>query len=157
MRPKPKYFILDVDGVMTTGQFFYSEDGKRYKAFGPHDSDGLKMVRDYMEIRFITADKRGFEISRKRIVEDMGYPLELVSEEARMTFFETEVDAGCTIFMGDGYHDVPVLKKCMVGIAPADARKEARKAADFVTDSKAGEGAVLDACIYLKEEYFEPR
>ena len=41
---KPKYFILDVDGVMTTGQFFYSKDGKIYKVFGPHDSDGLKIL-----------------------------------------------------------------------------------------------------------------
>ena len=34
-------FLLDVDGVMTTGQFLYSKDGKDYKVFGPHDSDGL--------------------------------------------------------------------------------------------------------------------
>lgn len=157
MRGKPKYFVLDVDGVMTTGQFFYSENGKLYKVFGPHDSDGLKMLRDHLEIRFITADKRGFEISRKRIVEDMGYRLDLVSEETRMAFFETEVKAEETIFMGDGYHDVPALRNCMVGIAPANARKEAREAADFVTESRAGEGAVLDACLYIKDTYCEPR
>ena len=31
---KPKYFILDVDGVMTTGQFFYSKDGKIFSNGG---------------------------------------------------------------------------------------------------------------------------
>ena len=31
---KPKYLIIDVDGVMTTGQFFYSEKGKVFKVFG---------------------------------------------------------------------------------------------------------------------------
>ena len=32
--------IIDIDGVMTTGQFLYSEKGKAFKVFGPHDSDG---------------------------------------------------------------------------------------------------------------------
>ena len=30
----PKEFILDVDGVMTTGNFIYSEKGKVMKIFG---------------------------------------------------------------------------------------------------------------------------
>ena len=36
-----KNFILDVDGVMTTGQFFYTAGGKVMKVFGPDDSDAL--------------------------------------------------------------------------------------------------------------------
>ena len=32
---KPKVFILDVDGVMTTGHFIYTKDGKSMKIFGP--------------------------------------------------------------------------------------------------------------------------
>ena len=39
-----KALILDVDGVMTTGQFLYNADGKAYKIFGPDDSDGLKLI-----------------------------------------------------------------------------------------------------------------
>ena len=38
--------IIDIDGVMTTGQFFYSEKGKVLKVFGPHDADGLKMIKN---------------------------------------------------------------------------------------------------------------
>ena len=38
-------FVVDVDGVMTTGQFLYSKLGKEYKIFGPHDNDGLKMLK----------------------------------------------------------------------------------------------------------------
>ena len=81
-------FLLDVDGVMTTGQFHYSKDGKEYKVFGPHDSDGLKLLRDKISIRFITADERGFPISKKRIVDDMGFELELVSEQERFEYIK---------------------------------------------------------------------
>ena len=42
---KPKVFILDVDGVMTTGQILYSENGKTMKVFGPDDHDGLSLLK----------------------------------------------------------------------------------------------------------------
>ena len=41
----PKILIIDVDGVMTTGQFIYSKYGKEYKIFGPHDTDGLDILK----------------------------------------------------------------------------------------------------------------
>ena len=31
MKKIPNIFILDIDGVMTTGQFLYSKNGKEYK------------------------------------------------------------------------------------------------------------------------------
>ena len=85
-----KKFFLDVDGVLSTGQFIYSEGGKMFKVFGPHDSDGLKMINEFIEIRFISADKRGFEISKKR-VEDMGYEIDLVGESEREEYLLEKV------------------------------------------------------------------
>ena len=82
----PKVFILDVDGVMTTGHFLYSQDGKEYKVFGSHDNDGLKLLNDKVNLQFITADKRGFPITKKRIVDDMGFELDLVSEHDRFEY-----------------------------------------------------------------------
>lgn len=144
-----KYFVLDVDGVMTTGQFIYTADGKVAKIFGPHDADGLKLVKNLIDIQFITADHRGFEITKKRIVDDMGFKLTLVTEAERFDYVRT-LGFEQTVFMGDGYYDAPVLKACALGICPSSARIEAIRCANFVTPSKAGDGAVLDACIYLK-------
>ena len=61
---KPKNFILDVDGVLTTGQFLYDENGKKFKIFGPDDSDALNILKKYINIVFVSADKRGFKISK---------------------------------------------------------------------------------------------
>lgn len=148
-------FILDVDGVMTTGQFLYSKDGKSYKVFGPHDSDGLKLLMNLVNIRFVTADRRGFEISKRRIVDDLGFDLALVSEAERYQYIETNYGLKNSIYMGDGFHDAKIIKDCFFGIAPQSARIEARSAAKFVTPSKAGEGAVLDACLFIKEKFFD--
>ena len=43
----PKYFLLDVDGVMTSGKFIYSRKGKIYKEFGPDDSDALNILKNF--------------------------------------------------------------------------------------------------------------
>ena len=147
-------FLLDVDGVMTTGQFLYSEDGKEYKVFGPHDNDGLKLIKDKATIKFITADERGFQITKKRIVDDMEFELELVSEQDRFKYIKENYGFQNLIYMGDGYHDAKILKESMFGIAPNNARKEARAASDYITEANAGEGAVLDACLRIIKEYF---
>ena len=146
-------FIIDVDGVLSTGQFLYSSKGKVYKVFGPHDADGLKMIENKIDIMLITADRRGFPISKKR-AHDMGVSIKLVSEEDRYEFLKKTYGFNHLIYMGDGYFDAKILKECKFGIAPAGARKEARKAAQFVTESKAGEGAVLDACLEIIRRFF---
>ena len=43
-----KYFIIDVDGVLATGQFFYSKEGKIMKVFGPDDNDGLSLLKPFL-------------------------------------------------------------------------------------------------------------
>lgn len=149
-----KTFILDVDGVMTTGQFFYTASGKVMKVFGAHDSDGLKMIRGKIDIRFITADARGFSITKARIVDDMGYPLDLVSESERYEYVK-KFGFHQVAFMGDGFHDAPVIQDVLLGIAPANARAEAKAAAKYVTPSKSAEGAVMDACLYIKDNFME--
>ena len=152
---KKLFFLLDVDGVMTTGQFIYSQKGKVLKIFGPHDADGLKMIRSNIKIEFLTADKRGFEISKKRITDDMGFKLHLVSEKERIRFIEKNYGFKNVIYMGDGIFDAEILKKAKYGIAPRNARTEAKNNSDFVTKSKSAEGAVLDACINIKRKFFK--
>lgn len=142
-------FVLDVDGVMTTGHFIYSLEGKKYKIFGPHDSDGLKRIQKFVNVHFISADKRGFGISKKRIHNDMGFPVTLVTEEGKFDFVKEKFGLKNTIYMGDGLNDVQILRNCKFGIAPANARIEAKKAARFVTRSSAANGAVCDACMEI--------
>ena len=62
-------FVIDVDGVLTTGQFLYSSEGKVMKIFGPDDNEALSLIKPFLKVQFITADKNGYEISKKRIVE----------------------------------------------------------------------------------------
>lgn len=150
----PKNIIIDVDGVLSTGQFIYNQNGKAFKVFGRHDNDGLKIIKNFFSILFITADKKGFKISKKRIVDDMGFKLKLISEFERFEFIKTKYGFNNTIYIGDGIYDSFLLKKCNIGLCPADARVEAKRNSNKVLKSKAGEGAILDASLLIMKKFY---
>lgn len=154
MKNKFTNLVLDVDGVLTTGQFLYTEKGKFAKVFGPHDNDGIKLLRKYMTISAITADKRGFKISEKRVAIDMKLRLDLVSEGDRLTWLKKNFDLKSTIYMGDGIYDAEIFDHIGYSIAPANAFINARQKADFVTKTKSGEGAVAEACLHIMKKFF---
>jgi len=153
---KPRVFIIDVDGVMTTGQFFYSESGKQMKVFGPDDNDGLGLLNPHIEIRFITGDRKGFPISNKRIKEDMNFNLDLVSTIKRIDWIKERYNPEEVIYMGDGIFDHYVMKEVGYSISPANSDKIAKEYADFVTDRSGGDRAVAEACLHIMEKFFTP-
>lgn len=151
-----KNFIIDVDGVMTDGKFFYSKKGKLYKVFGPDDSDALNLIKNTINIHFVSGDKRGFEITRKRIEIDMGFPLDQVSTFDRVKWIAKNYNPKETVYMGDGIFDPLVFRQVCYSIAPQNAFYKTKLEADFVTNSKGGEGAVAEACFHLMEKFFTP-
>ena len=153
---KPTVFILDVDGVLTTGHFLYSREGKIMKVFGPDDNDGLSLLSSSIDIQFVTGDRKGFAISKKRIVDDMNYPLELVSTIRRIEWIRRRFNPKDVIYMGDGIFDHYVMKEVGYSIAPANSDTNAKKYADFVTERSGGDRAVAEACLHILDTFFEP-
>ena len=152
----PKVFILDVDGVLTTGQFFYTSEGKTMKVFGPDDNDGLTLLQEFIEIRFVTGDKKGFQISKKRITDDMGFDLDLVSTIKRVDWIAERYSLDEVIYMGDGIFDHYVMKEVGYGIAPSSADKNAKAFSSYITERMGGDRAVAEAALHILEKFFTP-
>ena len=151
-----KVLILDVDGVMTTGQFLYSEMGKQMKVFGPDDNDGLGLLNPYIEIRFVTGDRKGFRISSKRIKDDMKFKLDLVSTIKRIEWINERYNPKEVIYMGDGIFDHYVMKEVGYSIAPANSDRMAKAYANYVTERSGGDRAVAEACLHIMQKFFTP-
>jgi len=151
-----KVFILDTDGVITTGQFFYTAEGKAMKVFGPDDNDALSLLKPYLETRFVTGDKKGYPISKKRISDDMKFKLDLVSTIHRVEWIKERYNLAEVIYMGDGIFDHYVMQKVGYSIAPANADKLTASQANYVTKRSGGDRAVAEACLHILEEFFEP-
>lgn len=144
-----KFLVTDVDGVLTDGKFTYTPEGKVSKIFGPHDSDGFKLLlSEGVSIKAITADSRGFPISKKRL-DDMGIELFLVKEKDRLEWIKNNTDIDKTAFIGDGLYDIPSMKFCKLSFAPDNALDIAKPHADIVTRSKGGEGVILEVALEI--------
>lgn len=152
---KPKVFVLDIDGVLTDGGFYYTAEGKVMKKFGADDNDALSLLRPYLEIIFVTGDKRGFEISSKRVA-DMHFQLELVSTIKRIDWIKEKYNPQEVIYMGDGIFDHYVMKEVGYSIATADSDSHAKKYACYITERTGGKRAVSEACLHIMEKFFVP-
>lgn len=151
---KKHIIISDVDGCLTDGKFVYTAGGKVAKIFGPHDADGVKLLKKYeCDVQFISADIRGYDITRKRI-DDMHCPLSHITEANRKEYLQSIRDSNpdsVLIFFGDGIHDAECNDVVDFFIAPKNARVEAKSVACYVTPSNGGEGAFLDMAIWIRD------
>ena len=144
-----EYFISDVDGCLNDGKIYWAADGQKpFKVFGNYDHDGVKLLKNHIKLVFISADKHGWDILKTRIVDHMKCELHYVPEKDRFKFVEN-YGFDKIAYMGDGVYDAKILSSAKLGIAPAQARIEARQSADFVTPSNGGEGAYLDAALHI--------
>ena len=126
------------------------------KSFGPDDNDGLSLLSPFIEIRFVTGDRKGFAISQRRIVDDMKYQLDLVSTVRRVEWIAERYSLEQVVYMGDGIFDHYVMKQVGYAIAPANADANARAQAHYVTQRSGGDRAVAEACLHLLERFFKP-
>ena len=144
--------VFDVDGVMTDGRLFYSEDGQEAKAFHSRDGLGLKgLMSNNIRVAVITA--RRSELVARRMTE-LGIT-DLVQgcrnkDEALKTLLETyQLQASQAAYTGDDLLDWPAMQHCGLKCAPADANAWIRERADWVTSLPGGFGAVRDVCEFI--------
>ena len=150
-------FVIDIDGVMTTGRFLYSDKGKVFKEFGPDDHDALKIASKYINIEFISADKKGFKISKRRIVGDMGFKLSLVSTTDRLNWFKKNCNLAETIYMADSFKDIKIFECVGYSIAPSNADAFCKKYSNFTTKCGGGDRAVSEACFHILKSIFKEK
>ena len=151
---QPQNLLLDVDGVFTDGKIYSSWEGKLFKVFGPDDHDAIKLVQTLMKVTVLTADAKGFPITEKRIVGEMGLDLHLVDVGSRPDWVSNKFDVSTVVYMGDGIFDPLVFSRVKYSIAPANAMKHTRSSACFVTDRRGSEGAIAEAIVHLVDKFF---
>ena len=150
----PKYLILDVDGVFTDGKIYQSTEGKMFKVFGPDDHDAINLIKKKLQVTVVSADKRGFEITKTRIEKDMGLDLYLVGSRERVEWINNRFDLSDCVYMGDGFYDPLVFRIVKYSIAPANASIRIQSEANYITGSRGSEGAVAEACVHLLDQFF---
>lgn len=146
---KPWTVVSDVDGVLTRGSFLYSSEGKVFKEFGSHDADAISLLgRSGVEIVFVSADKRGFEITRRRI-EDMGFSPLLLDPAERTELIRTLQKTRRVVYLGDSFSDFPALRQSDIGVMPRGAFQPGPLWRIMRLSRRGGEGALAEMIFEL--------
>jgi 3-deoxy-D-manno-octulosonate 8-phosphate phosphatase (KDO 8-P phosphatase) len=144
-----RLLLLDCDGVLTDGRITPVEGGEELKSFHTHDGHGLVMLH--------RAGLRSGIISGRtsRLVElrakDLGVSFVRQGALNKIEVFESllaeaGVEPGGVAYVGDDVVDIPLMRRCGLGVAVADASPDTRDAADHVTRLPGGHGAVRELC-----------
>lgn len=139
-----KLVITDVDGVLTDGSLYYSEQGEALKYFNVKDGLGIKMLLA-CGIQVAVLSGGDTPILRKRI-HDLGIPLfQLGKMSKRQACLELMAQAGVrpeeTAFIGDDTLDLPAFQVCGLAVAVGDAFDYIKQQADLVLTRSGGHSA----------------
>lgn len=105
-----KIIISDMDGVLTNGTSLYSGFGKQMKEYGSYDKEAMHIAqRAGWEILFVSADTKGFEISRAR-ANDLNIEIREVAPKDRLKLILEYKRAGYFVaYIGDSISDIYAL------------------------------------------------
>lgn len=140
--------LLDVDGVLTSGEIIYSDTGKQIKHFDVKDGLGIRMLKKAgIQVGIVTG--RSGNALRHRCnnlgldlvfdgVRDKIKVLEQIMETHRMT------TPAAIAFVGDDLPDLGIMRQVGLAVAVADAHEIIRKTAHITTTAAGGHGAVRE-------------
>ena len=147
-----KLMAFDVDGVLSEGSLFYTDEGVEMKAFNSLDGLGMNMLqRAGITVAIITGRKaRCVELRMQNLginllYQGVGNKLETLHE----LLAQQGLDAEEVGYMGDDIVDIRIMDACGFSAAPADSHDLAKKYARFVSSKIGGRGAVREVCEFI--------
>src|SRR5580765_4019260 len=156
-----KLLLMDCDGVLTDGRLYFSERGEELKVFHARDGQGI-----------VDWHNKGF---RSGIISGRNSPIvELRAKQLGIEFVlqgrkekisalneiiaAANVTADEVAYIGDDTPDAAVMPLVGLSVAVADAHDSVKAAAQHVTVSDGGHGAVrevIDLVLDAKKQDFD--
>lgn len=147
-----KVLFLDVDGVLTDGGIYFSQEGETLKRFDTLDGHGLKLLmRAGITPAVITGRDSGALRTRLSLlgVTHAHFGTEDKGPAAQATLSALGLSWAQAAAMGDDWPDLPMLRRAALACAPPNAHKEILALAHHVTARAGGHGAVREVCDLL--------
>lgn len=133
--------------MLTDGRLVYGAEGEELKVFDVKDGLALQLARRVgLQVGILSA-RSSPALARR--AEDLALDAVLAGRDDKLGAFEgllaeRGVAAGAVAYAGDDLGDLPILTRCGLAFAPADAAAEARDVAHRVLARPGGHGAVRE-------------
>ena len=144
---KVKLLLMDCDGVLTDGRLYFGATGEELRVFHVRDGKGLV---DWHRAGFRSGiisgrdspivELRGKQLGVEFIVQNCDDKEKAFNE----ILIATGITADETAYIGDDVADVEVMNLAGFAIAVSDAHATAKSAADYITMTGGGLGAVRE-------------
>ena len=151
-----KLFLSDVDGCMTDGGLYYTEDEREVKRFCVYDGMGMVLLRKQgIPCGILTSEDtpivrhRAQKLNLDYLYMSVGRVVDNKSISKLDAAQEICQQLGITLdevcFVGDDVNDIPLLEKVGTPVCPA---QPAVKAIPGITilERRGGEGAIREIC-----------
>jgi 3-deoxy-D-manno-octulosonate 8-phosphate phosphatase (KDO 8-P phosphatase) len=151
-----KVLIFDVDGVLTNGDITVipklDGSGVEVKGFHAHDGLGISLARlGGIKTGIITKRQsqtvaiRARDLKLEFIYQGQHFKMNAVQD----ILSRAQIELDQLAYVGDDIVDLPVMRRCGLAIATANARPQVKAAAHWVTPLPGGQGAGRDAIDFI--------
>ncbi len=141
--------IMDVDGVLTGAEMYYSDDGNELKKFSTYDGMGIELIKKIgIKTAFMTKEKNNIIDKRaKKMNIDFVYQGINNKYEALLDLVDKSgISLDKIAYIGDDVNDIKAMQNVILPIAPSNAVESVKKISKYVTVKKGGSGAVREIC-----------
>ena len=144
-----RILALDVDGVLSDGQLYFSNQGEEIKAFSSLDGHGIKMLQSTgVKVAIVTGRTSNIVAQRAK---QLGIELILQGREDKLTALHEltqnlQLDWPQMAYMGDDLPDLAAIIKVGLGITLPNAASSMVCHSQYVTQRSGGQGAVREVC-----------
>jgi 3-deoxy-D-manno-octulosonate 8-phosphate phosphatase (KDO 8-P phosphatase) len=143
---KPKMLALDIDGVLTDGGMYYTQQGDEFKKFNAKDGLAIKtLTAAGFPVAFVSSGINDHIIKERAKLLGVRYvyvgtwkKLEILEKWCA----ELKIDLKNVAYIGDDINDLPVIEKVGFSACPSDAVEKVRINVDVILYRKGG-----DACV----------
>jgi 3-deoxy-D-manno-octulosonate 8-phosphate phosphatase (KDO 8-P phosphatase) len=147
-----RVLLLDVDGVLTDGGLYFTENGETSKRFNTLDGHGLKLLqRAGVEPVIITGrDSAALRVRLNALnIQHAHFGVEDKHSAALSALQSLGLSWAQAAAMGDDWPDLRMLLPSTLACAPPNAHREVLSRVHWVTQAPAGHGAVREVCDLL--------
>jgi 3-deoxy-D-manno-octulosonate 8-phosphate phosphatase (KDO 8-P phosphatase) len=140
---------FDVDGVLTDGRFYLSNDGVESKAFSTQDGYGIRCLIQAGITVVVISGRSSVAVDMR--MQDLGVEHVFQGCKDKVAVFENltatlGIKADECAFVGDDIPDLALLQKVGYSVAVANAVGTVREQCDYTTLADGGYGAVREVC-----------
>lgn len=147
--------VMDVDGTLTDGSIYYSEDKTEIKKFNVKDAAGILACQAVGKKCMLLTGRESYAVERR--AKDLHIAFVFQGIKDKKAFLLNFADENGYVkeeilFIGDDLNDLSAMKIVGRTGCPANAADEVKQFSEFISAYNGGDGAVRDILFQLLKE-----